>query len=111
VETPGWILRWEHWVKLSPIERSFESINLALRQLDSSPPIHATPAERAEDLVKILPNVASNIKILLDEHQTYLYTSRTANTDSARRAAINIRTQIILARLRHFWTGSYSLKM
>lgn len=111
VETPGWILRWEHWVKLSSIERSFESINYGLRQLDSSPPIHATPAERAEDLVNLLPNVASNIKILLDEHQTYLYTSRTADADQARRAAFNIRTQIILARIRHFWTGKYSLKM
>jgi len=111
VETPGWILRWERWVKLSSIERSFESINFGLRQLDASPPIHATPAERADNLVNLLPEVAPNIKILLDEHQTYLYTSRTADADQARRAALNIRAQIILARIRHFWTGKYSLKM
>ena len=111
VEAPGWILRWERWGKLSSIEKSFESINFGLRQLDTSPPIHATPAERADNLVNLLPAVAPNIKILLDEHQTYLYTSRTADADQARRAAINIRMQIILARIRHFWTGKYSLKM
>ena len=109
-EAPGWILRWERWGKLSSIEKSFESINYGLRQLDASPPIHATPAERADNLVNLLPKTAPNIKILLDEHQTYLYTSRTADADQARRAAFNIRTQIILARIRHFWTGEYSLK-
>jgi len=111
VEAPNWILRWERWVKLSSIERSFESINSGLRQLEATPPIHATPAERADNLVNLLPVVAPNIKILLDEHQTYLYTSRTADADQARRAAFNIRAQIILARIRHFWTGKYSLKM
>lgn len=111
VETPGWILRWERWVKLSSIEKAYESINFGLRQLNSSPPVHATPAERADDLVNLLPEVAPNIKKLLDEHQTYLYTSRTADADQARRAAFNIRTQVILARIRHFWTGKYSLKI
>lgn len=111
IEVPGWILRWERWVKISPIERAFESINFGLRQLEKFPPVHATPSERADNLVHILPKTAPDIKVLLDEHQTYLYTSRTADANQARRAAFNIRTQIILARIRHFWTGKYSLKM
>lgn len=111
IEVPAWVLRWERWVRLAPIERAFESINFGLRQLDSFPPVHATPAERADDLVKILPKTASDIKVLLDEHQTYLYTSRVADVEQARRAAINVRKQVLLARIRYFWTGNYSLKM
>jgi transglutaminase-like putative cysteine protease len=107
IETPVWITRWERWVGLSPIERAFESINFGLRQLDESPPIHATPVERAEKLSHILTPMADQIKVLLDEHQTSLYTSRTADINQARRAALNIRVQTILARVRHLLTGSY----
>ncbi len=107
IETPVWINRWERWVSLSPIERAFESINFGLRQLDESPPIHATPVERADKLSHILTPMADQIKVLLDEHQTSLYTSRTADINRARRAALNIRVQTILARVRHFLTGSY----
>jgi len=107
IETPVWVTRWERWVSLSPIERAFESINFGLRQLDESPPIHATPVERAHKLSSILTPIADQIEVLLDEHQTSLYTSRTADIDQARRAALNIRMQTILARVRHFLTGSY----
>lgn len=110
-ETPGWILHWEHWVKLTSIERAFESVNFGLRQLKDPSPVHATPAERADKLANILPEVASSVKILLDEHQTSLYTSRTADARHARRAAITLRFQVILARIRHFWTGTYSPRL
>jgi len=107
IETPLWITHWERWVGLSPIERAFESINFGLRQLDESPPIHATPVERADRLSHILTPMADQIKILLDEHQTSLYTSRTADVNQARRAALNIRVQTILARVRHLLIGRH----
>jgi transglutaminase-like putative cysteine protease len=110
-EAPGWIVRWEHWGRLSPIEKSFESINFGLRQLQSPAPIHATPAERADKLIEMLPEVSAEVKLLVDEHQTSLYTTRPANGDQARRAAYQIRMQIISARLRYFWTGRYSSKI
>ena len=108
-KAPNWLINWEHWTSLSSIEKAFESINFGLRQLDLPAPVHATPAERANRLMEILPHVAHQIKILLDEHQTSLYTSRIADVTLARRAALNIRSQTILARLRHFWTGTYKL--
>ena len=107
VETPTWVARWERWANLSPIERAFESINFGLRQLDESPPVHATPVERARKLSGILTPMADQIKTLLDEHQTSLYTSRTADVDQARRAAVNIRMQTILAKIRHVLIGKY----
>lgn len=110
-ETPGWILHWEHWVNLTSIERAFESVNFGLRQLKDPSPVHATPAERADKLASILPEAASSVKILLDEHQTSLYTSRTTDARQARRAALTLRFQVILARIRHFWTGKYSPRL
>ncbi|HLF73496.1 MAG TPA: transglutaminase-like domain-containing protein [Anaerolineales bacterium] len=107
IETPAWITRWERWAGLSPIEKAFESINFGLRQLDDSPPIHATPAERAEKLSHILTPLADQIKVLLDEHQTSLYTSRTADINRARRAALDIRAQTVLARVRRLLLGRY----
>jgi transglutaminase-like putative cysteine protease len=107
-QTPNWIVNWERWVSLSPIEKSFESINLGLRLLKQPAPIHATPIERAKALTKILPHIESRIQTLLDEHQTSLYTSRDADAAQARRAAFHIRIQIIIAIARYFWTGAYS---
>ena len=104
---PNWLIRWEYWMTLSPIEKAFQSINFGLRRLDGSTPTHATPVERADRLMEILPYLAPQIKVLLDEHQTSLYTSRTADVTQARRAALNIRTQTLLARVRRFWTGTY----
>ena len=105
IEVPDWVIRWEKWVKLSPIERAFESVNFALRQLDQSVPVHVTPFERVEKLTRILPNKADELKVLLDEHQTSLYTSRIADVTQARRAAFDIRKQVIIERLRYLIFG------
>ncbi|MCC6299254.1 MAG: transglutaminase domain-containing protein [Anaerolineales bacterium] len=106
--TPNWVLNWERWAGLSAVEKAFDSVNFALRQLKTPLPLHATAAERADKLADILPNIAPIVKILLDEHQTSLYTSRTADVRQAKRAARTIRFQTRLARLRRFLTGEYS---
>jgi hypothetical protein len=68
-------------------------------------PVHVTPIERAEKLARILPAKADQIKILLDEHQTSLYTSRDADVTLARQAASDIRKQVILERIRYSFHG------
>ncbi|HSB02811.1 MAG TPA: transglutaminase domain-containing protein [Anaerolineales bacterium] len=105
IDVPIWVVRWESWVKLSPIEKAFESINSALRLLDQAAPVHITPIERAAKLTRILPDQADQIKILLDEHQTSLYTSRIGDVTQARRAAFDIRKQAIIERMRRFFFG------
>ncbi len=105
IEVPIWVIHWEKWVRLSPIERSFESVNFGLRYLDEAVPVHTTPIERAEKLSRILPEQANQIKILLDEHQTSLYTSRIADITEARRAALNLRKQVIIERIRYILFG------
>lgn len=105
IDVPAWIIRWERWVKLSPIERAFESVNFALRNLDQAVPVHTTPVERATKLMRILPMKADEIKVLLDEHQTSLYTSRVADVTLARRAALSLRQQVFVERMRYLFTG------
>jgi transglutaminase-like putative cysteine protease len=105
IDVPIWVLRWENWVKLSPIEKAFESVNFGLKYLDQPVPVHTTPSERASRLQRLLPNTADQIKILLDEHQTSLYTSRTADVLQARNAAFHIRKQAILERIRYLFVG------
>jgi transglutaminase-like putative cysteine protease len=105
IDVPIWVARWEKWVKLSSIEKAFESVNFGLRQLDQSVPVHITPIERAEKLTRILPDKADLIKILLDEHQTSLYTSRSADATQARQAAFELRKQVIRERIRYLFFG------
>jgi transglutaminase-like putative cysteine protease len=105
IEVPVWVLRWEQWITLSPIERAFESINFGLRHLGQAVPVHSTPVERATTLTRILPARADDIKVLLDEHQTSLYTSRVADVTQARQAAFNVRKQVLIERMRHLFRG------
>jgi hypothetical protein len=105
IDVPLWVIRWEKWVKLTPIERAFESINFGLRFLDQPVPVHTTPIERATRLTNLLPARAEEIKILLDEHQTSLYTSRIADVTQARRAAFDLRKQVLMERLRYLFIG------
>jgi transglutaminase-like putative cysteine protease len=104
-QIPNWIITWEIWVRLSPIEKSFESINFALRLLKQPVPIDATPIERARALTDLLPRSQEQIKTLLDEHQTSLYTSQEADAIRARRAAFHIRVRALLERVRYGLEG------
>jgi transglutaminase-like putative cysteine protease len=106
MEVPKWILNWESWAQLSQIEKAFDSINFGLRTLDSQAiPLHNTPVERARRLTSLLPQMSGQIKQLLDEHQTYLYTSRVADEAQARRASFDIRKQVIVERFRYLLYG------
>jgi len=104
-QAPGWIINWERWVSVSSIERSFESINFGLRLLKYPLPIHATPAERARALSTLIPAIENQIKALLDEHQTSLYTSRIANITLARNVAFHIRIQVLIEKVRNLVKG------
>ena len=106
MKVPRWVYDWEAWGRLSQIEKAFESINFGLRTLAGDVvPVHNTPVERARKLTVLLPQMSDQIKLLLNEHQTYLYTSRVANVVEARRAALDIRKQVIVERFRHLLFG------
>jgi hypothetical protein len=89
-ETPAWINNWAKWTMLTPIERSFETINRSLRLLGESPPIYATPVERARVLSEMLPQAESAIETLSEQHQASLFTPQSGDAGIARRASLSI---------------------
>ena len=91
--------------KLSRLKRPLKASISACVHLTQAVPIHNTPMERARKLTQHPPPNADQIKILLDEHQTSLYTSRIADVTQARRAAFDIRKQVIVERIRHLLFG------
>lgn len=99
LSTPGWIERWIRWNGLQPVERSFASINWALRWLGDPLPLDATPAQRARRLSELLPSAAVEIMTLNSEFEKGLFTPEPANLSEARRASLRILVHFARARL------------
>lgn len=102
---PAWLNRWLAWIALSPIEKYFQSINVSLHWMGKYQPPHATAAERAEVLQKLLPSAVDSIRALLTEHQTSLYSPNAGDELLARRAAWDIIHQTIRVRLKTIFLG------
>ncbi len=103
METPAWLERWARGARRTPIERAFRVINWGLRALGNPPPLHATPARRAEMLEMLLPQARREIEALLEEHQRDLYSPRPGDAERAWRAARSIRMALIRGRVGRFW--------
>jgi transglutaminase-like putative cysteine protease len=99
-ETPAWVDAGLNWSALSPIERAFQSINISLRWMGRPQAIHATAAERAGLLKRLIPAAALSIEVLLNEHQSNLFSPRGGNSSAARQAARIILFQTMYARLK-----------
>jgi hypothetical protein len=88
---PGVLSRWAYYAALPALPRSYLEINRALRRLGQKPAAHATPAERAKALKKLLPEASEDLMILLKQYEEATYGPRLGNTDAARSAEIRIR--------------------
>jgi transglutaminase-like putative cysteine protease len=95
---PRWIETWAAWNALSLTARAYETINQCLRWLNAEQPSTATPHERAQALIKLLPNAEEVIRMLLEEHQTGLYSPRSANPERAQSASFSLR-MIVLRKI------------
>ncbi|MBI5964432.1 MAG: transglutaminase domain-containing protein [Chloroflexi bacterium] len=104
-ETPLWLNRWVRWTSLTPIERSFQSINTGLRWMEKPQPVHITPAERAKILMELVPSAAPAIETLLREHQSAMFSRRGGNASLTRRAARNVLYQILYLQIKSFILG------
>ncbi len=104
-ESPAWLNRWVRWTSLTPIERSFQSINTGLQWMGKPQPVHVTPAERARTLMELIPSAAPAIETLLREHQSALFSRREGNASLTRRAAWNVLYQILYLRIKFFILG------
>ncbi|MFO3797629.1 MAG: transglutaminase-like domain-containing protein, partial [Anaerolineales bacterium] len=102
LKSPAWLEKWARWNMLSPVEKSFEEINRALKHLGVQLPASATPAERAARLGEVLPEVRHAIEELLKEYQTAIYGKGFGHSQRARRAASKIRRAAWEKRYFHF---------
>jgi len=98
-QTPRWIRIWAAWARLSPIARSFETVNLSLRLLGDAQPIHATPGERAARLSLLLPGMQVRVQALTEQHARALYAGLPGNVSGARWSACLILLTAIWTRL------------
>lgn len=108
---PRWIRTWAAWTRLSPMQRSFETVNFSLRSFGERMPVHASAGERAKLLSRLLPTARSQVQVLTEHHEAALF-SRAGESDlpqksavlrGARRAATSILLHTILARLIKWW--------
>jgi hypothetical protein len=103
--SPTWLTNWARWATLTPIERSFETVNRCLRLLGEPPTFYATPVERAKSLMKKLPVATSDIETLLEQHQASLFTPAPGNVGLARRASLNIWFHTLQSKIQKFLYG------
>ncbi len=101
-QAPAWIKNWARWARLSPIERSFETINRSLRLLDAPPAIRATPSERADALAQKLPRAASAISTLTEQHLASLFTPQPGDASRAQRASFAIWLYTLQTIIQNF---------
>lgn len=97
---PRWLKRWARWTSLSHIERAFQSINLSLYWLGKPQAAYVTSQERAEALLKCLPEAHEETLSLLQEYHNALYSPRAGNLVTARKAAAKILLKTWLARTK-----------
>ncbi len=89
---PRFLQNWAHLVSLSPLERAYQEINLALRRLGQPPLPTETPAERTHKLIQTLPPVQPPAQTLLTEYHYYLFSyHKKANIPAALQASNKIR--------------------
>ena len=102
-QPPRVINNWAQWTELSSIERAFQSINISLRWLGASQPIHATAGQRAQKLLELLPNAKAAIEALAAEHRNELFTPRPGDSVRARRAGVIILFYAVRKRVLRFF--------
>jgi transglutaminase-like putative cysteine protease len=102
---PAWLRNWDLYIRSGPLGRAFETVNTSLRWLGETPPIHATPAQRARVLTDLMPEAAECIQCLLLEHQADLYSPYPGDIRRARHAGLDLWRHALRAILRRWYTS------
>lgn len=105
LNTPAWLVRWLAWSELGAVEKSFQAINQALHWMGESLPVHATPAERAQHLIKLVPQAGEHINTLHGELEKSLFTTHPASSSLAFRAGWAIRYHTVRRMLSRWVNG------
>jgi transglutaminase-like putative cysteine protease len=100
VPAPIWLRRWSRRATLTPLEAAYASINQSLKWLGHPPKASDTPAERTAILLKLLPEMETQIRTLLLEYQIATFSTSPANVGFARYAGREIKQAAVRAVFR-----------
>ena len=70
---PAGLLNWSNFALLPIIAQAYQQVNLTLQRLGERPAASATPAERAAQVTKLLPESEQPVANLLAEYQKAAY--------------------------------------
>jgi transglutaminase-like putative cysteine protease len=105
LKSPPWVERWVRWSEVTAVERAFHAINQCLGWLRKPQPDHATPAERAELLKSLVPNVTADIDNLTAALEQTLYTPQPADATDAIQSGWKIRVATLRKIMLHRFNG------
>ncbi len=105
-KTPQWVRNWARKSVFSPLERTYGSINLALRLVGHPAPPAFTPNERMAQLRNWLPQAAEPARVVVEEYQHAKYSLKPGNLERAREASGRVRLLAYQAFLRRIFRRS-----
>jgi hypothetical protein len=101
LKPPGFLQSMALMASLSPLERAYQQINLALMRIGKLPSPTNTPSERAEILTVRLPPTRQPAGVVLAEYHRAIYSPDNSTDESAaQKAGDEIRRISIRAKIR-----------
>jgi hypothetical protein len=90
---PDWLQKWVVLVTENPIQRYFKVVHKSLKRFGKAASQADTPMEACRALMECLPEATSEINILRDEYQKYMFSQQSEDAGLARNASLVIRQQ------------------
>jgi transglutaminase-like putative cysteine protease len=94
---PDFIVARARYQLLPALSKAYVEIDRALTRLGNEPSPSQTPAERAAQLVQLLPAVSQPVGRLVSEYQLTTYSPHQGDSQAAQQASTQIRRQSIIA--------------
>ncbi len=97
---PRQLERWRHYLAMTPIERSYLTLDWAFSVLHQEQNTAETPAEKLRRFIKVFPAATHAATDLVEEFQNHQFSPRKADTRRANRLGWKIRWMIIKKQIR-----------
>ena len=100
LKPPKALARWARQTELPPLSKAYMEINRSLNMFGKPAKTTDTPAERANNLVRIIPPTETPARNLVSEYQLGAFSQQPANLALAQKSASEIRWLSLSAYLR-----------
>jgi len=100
LKPPKALWRWARQAELPPLSKAYMEINCSLNMFGKPAGLTDTPAERADNLGRIIPTTETPARTLVTEYQLGAFSRQPANLPLAQKSASEIRRLSLSAYLR-----------